>query len=217
MNEQNLYSYTQKGDHLTLYKGKKKVHTPNGNIVIASTEALAQRIASELEANADYTSCATALCYHYTYCDLIAQYDAATVADDLQNCCRDNIIDDPLLFFRTDVLQQADGDLDSIDEVALEQCSTAMLRSLSKLINTCTIHQLVAIIVIYCSFESLALSWHIINQLLSGNSAAIGSTDYESSKANLIADLKAYCSATEQSCPNNISDIIDAFAYYYTL
>lgn len=214
MNEQNLYSYTQKGDHLTLYKGKKKVHTPNGNIVIASTEALAQRIASELEANADYTSCATALCYHYTYCDLIAQYDAATIADDLQNCCRDNIIDDPLLFFRNASLRDEEGNLQEIDEETLEQCSTAMLRDMSKLINKSNINQLVALIVIYCSFDSFALSWHIISLIANkGQDTALNSAE----KDSFIADLKSYCSETELTCPDNIADIIDAFLYYYTL
>lgn len=190
MSENTLYTYSPKGDHLTLFKGKKKVHTPNGNVVIANTEQLAERIVAELSSDADYTSCASVLCYHYTYCDLIAQYDTATIADDLQTCCRENIAEDPLLYFRADEES--------------EDLETEALRKMSQLVNKCNINQLVSIIVIYCSFESLLLSYHIIDMLNQGTG-----------KEKLIADLRDYFKELEVPCPKNIDGIIDSFAYYY--
>lgn len=208
MAEQTLYSYAPKGDHLTLFKGKKKVHTPNGNVVIANTETLAQRIADELSADADYTSCATTLCYHYTYCDLIAQYDKATVADDLLTCLRENLIDDPLLFFRDERFMNCESseDLPEIEEDEAQEVVLPLLKSMSELVNKASIYQLVAIIVLYCSFESLALSWFIINAM----------NDAESKDA-FVADLRVYCEKTELPFPKNISEIMAAFEYYFQL
>lgn len=210
MNEQSQYSYIPKGDHLTIYKGKKKMHTPNGNVIIANSEAHAQRVIKELEAGADHTSCASVLCYHYTYCDLIAQFDAATIADDLQTCCRDNVIGDPLLFFRNDSatknLDKNDSSeiTEEMEEKIMKECSLELLKKMSSLINKCSINQLVAIIVVYCSFDSFALSWHIINM-------------QQNNKDSLITELKQYCEDNEMECPDNIADIIDVFAYYYNL
>lgn len=208
MTGQTLYSFAPKGDHLTLYKGKKKVHTPNGNVVIANTKALAQRIVDELTAGADYTSCATTLCYHYTYCDLIAQYDTPTVADDLQTCLRENLIEDPLLFFRDERFMTCESseNLPEIEEDEAQEVVLPMLKSMSELINGCSIYQLVAIIVLYCSFESLALSWYIIN-----------AQKDSASKDAFIADLRIYCEKTELPYPKNINEIMAAFEYYFQI
>ena len=91
------FSYQLKGDHLTIFKNKKKMHTPKGNIIYTYDEAFAKRIIKELEAEADYTSCASILCYHYTYCDLTAEYDQKTVAEDLLTCLENNVEYDPII------------------------------------------------------------------------------------------------------------------------
>ena len=80
---EGAYSFQQKGDHLTIFKNKKKMHTPKGNIIYTFDETLANRIIEQLEAEADYTSCSSLLCYHCTYCDLTAEYVQTTVDEEL--------------------------------------------------------------------------------------------------------------------------------------
>lgn len=190
-----IYSFTEKGDHLTVYKGKKKVHTPNGNVVIAHSEVMANAIVAELEAGKDHTSCDNMLCYHFTYCDLVAQYDRNTVANDFIVCVKDNIEADPLLMFRQ-------GDKDCGDVV------NSLTDAIVSHVGNCNMYQIVAMIVIYCSFDSLVLSWHIIDSLINTNAD-------EQRIVAFIDDLKDFCKQDDLECPENIGDIIQAFTNYY--
>jgi hypothetical protein len=39
--QEGAYSFQQKGDHLTIFKNKKKMHTPKGNIIYTYSEDFA--------------------------------------------------------------------------------------------------------------------------------------------------------------------------------
>lgn len=197
--EKITYSYIQKGDHLTIFKGKKKVHTPNGNVVIAYSEERAQDVIKALEKGEDHTSCASLLCYHFTFCDLVAQYEKANVASDLMVCLDENLEHDPLLMFK-----QGDADAATVVE--------ALKKEIKNAIPGLSMEQMVAMIVIYCSFESFALSWCIINDIIRrGNE-----DNYASLKNQVVADLHQFCQSQEElTCPEDIDEIIDAFVSYY--
>lgn len=207
MNDSQTFSYMPKGNHLTLFKGKKKVHTPNGNVVIAETPELADRLVQLLEQNADHTSCATLLCYHYTYCDLIAKYDVNGVRSDVKTCLQDNLVDDPLLLFHCSTMPASELKPDEVTEEQYTKEYETVLSEFSSHLEGCNMYQLVSVIVLYCSFDSLAFAWRIIQELLPDPSG----------KEQFITDLKAYCESQESECPEDISEIIDTFLYYYTM
>lgn len=195
-----IYSFAPKGDHLTIYKGKKKVHTPNGNIVTTKDEAVAQRLLEELEAETDYTSPASVLCYHFTLCDLVAQYSREDVMEDLKVCCRENMEDDPLLMFR-------EGDADP-DDIA-----TRLIVKMTNAAKEMTLEQLVAVIVMYCSFDTLAMTWHIITDILEKPEE-----EFEANVEAFIEDLREFCKEEEgMACPKNMREVINTFGYYFRL
>lgn len=195
-----IYSFAPKGDHLTIYKGKKKVHTPNGNIVTTKDEALAQRLVAELEEETDYTSPASVLCYHYTLCDLTAQYVREDVMEDLRVCCRENMEDDPLLTFR-------EGDTEP-DDIA-----TRLIVNMTNAAKGMTLEQLVAVIVMYCSFDTLAMTWHIITDIIEKPEE-----EFEANVESFVEDLRQFCKDEEgMACPKNMAEVIKTFDYYYRI
>lgn len=184
------YYYTPKGDHLTLFRGKKKLHTPKGNVVVSYSESLAQLIIQELEANADYTSCTSLLCYHYTYCDLIADYDTEAVRADLLSCIDANVEDDALLMFGHD-----DDDIEDVIKTTARLFKAHVLK--------CNIYQLSAIIVLFVACESILLPWLILQN--ADNTTAF------------ITQLKNWCKDEEISMPHDMQTIISKFTQYYTI
>lgn len=195
-----MYSYQPKGDHFTIFRDKKKIHTPKGNVITASTEAFAQRLVDELSADADYTSCASILCYHYTYLDLMAEYSQQQVAEDLLTCLDENVEYDPFIALDEEkaINKMTDEEADNLIKVFKQQFKAFIAKA--------TMQQLVGITVIYCTSESLALPYHILHSKKAGQSTE-----------NLIDDLKAYCKREEMELPDNMPDIIDALVEYCDL
>ena len=151
---EGAFSFQQKGDHLTIFKNKKKMHTPKGNIIYTFDEALANRIIEQLEAEADYTSCSSLLCYHYTYCDLTAEYDQKTVTEDLLTCLEHNVEYDPFIAFREE------KDIESMSDEEADKLVKTFKQQMMAFIGGCSMSQLVAITVLYCAFDSLALPYY---------------------------------------------------------
>lgn len=193
-----MYSYTPKGDHFTIFKGKKKLHTPNGNVVIAYDEDLAKKVIAALEAEEDYTSPSSLLCYHFTYCDLIAQYDSATIHQDLVTCCNDNLEDDPFFMF-------------GHEEEDYEEVYSQTRSELLSFIKKASISQMVAMIVLYCSFDSLVLATCITRALVGCDDQ---SDEFASKVDTLIKELRAYCKDEDFSLPKSMPDIIIAYLDY---
>ena len=198
--EGGCFSFQPKGDHLTIFKNKKKMHTPKGYIIYTYDEAFAKRIIKELEAEADYTSCSSILCYHYTYCDLTAEYDQKTVAEDLLTCLDHNVEYDPFIAFCEEkaIESMSDEEADKMVKTFKQQMMT--------FIGGCSMSQLVAITVLYCAFDSLALPYYIVKETM-GETAC--STD------DFVARLSTYCKREGIDLPADMPATISAFCEYW--
>lgn len=194
------YSYQPKGDHLTIFKNKKKMHTPKGNILYTYDEPLAKRIIEELEKEADYTSCTSILCYHYTYCDLTAEYNQDTVAVDLLTCLDNNVEYDPIIALNEE------KEIEAMSDEEVDKLVKTFKKDMKAFILGCSMPQLVAITVLYCAFDSLALPYHIVKSTMAegGNSAE-----------EFIAKLSAYCKREDIDMPKNMQETISAFSEYW--
>ena len=196
------FSYQPKGDHLTIFKNKKKMHTPKGNIIYTYDEAFAKRIIKELEAEADYTSCASILCYHYTYCDLTAEYDQKTVAGDLLTCLENNVEYDPII-----ALNEA-KEIEAMSDEEVDQLVKTFKQQMMAFIAGCSMPQLVAITVLYCAFDSLALPYYIVKDTMGKEACSI---------EDFVAKLSAYCKREGIDMPSNMQATITAFSEYWNI
>ena len=196
------FSYQLKGDHLTIFKNKKKMHTPKGNIIYTYDEAFAKRIIKELEAEADYTSCASILCYHYTYCDLTAEYDQKTVAEDLLTCLENNVEYDPII-----ALNEA-KEIEAMSDEEVDQLVKTFKQQMMAFIAGCSMPQLVAITVLYCAFDSLALPYYIVKDTMGKEACSID---------DFVAKLSAYCKREGIDMPANMQETIIAFSEYWNI
>lgn len=194
------YSYQPKGDHLTIFKNKKKMHTPKGNILYTYDEPLAKRIIEELEKEADYTSCTSILCYHYTYCDLTAEYNQDTVAVDLLTCLDNNVEYDPIIALNEE------KEIEAMSDEEVDKLVKTFKKDMKAFILGCSMPQLVAITVLYCAFDSLALPYHIVKSTM---------TEDGSSAEEFIAKLSAYCKREDIDMPKNMQETISAFSEYW--
>ena len=193
------YSYQPKGDHLTIFKNKKKMHTPKGNILYTYDEPLAKRIIEELEKEADYTSCTSILCYHYTYCDLTAEYNHDTVAVDLLTCLDNNVEYDPIIALNEE------KEIEAMSDEEVDKLVKTFKKDMKAFILGCSMPQLVAITVLYCAFDSLALPYHIVKRTIEGN---VSVDDF-------IAQLSSYCKREDIDMPKNMQTTIEAFSEYW--
>ena len=199
---EGVFFFQPKGDHLTIFKNKKKMHTPKGNIIYTYSEDFANRIIKELEAEADYTSCASILCYHYTYCDLTAEYDQKTVAEDLLTCLDNNVEYDPIIALNEtkEIEAMSDEDVDKLVKTFKQQ--------MTALIGGCSMPQLVAITVLYCAFDSLALPYYIVKDTMGKEACPI---------EDFVEKLSAYCKREDIDMPANMQETITAFSEYWSI
>ena len=196
------FSFQPKGDHLTIFKNKKKMHTPKGNIIYTYSEDFANRIIKELEAEADYTSCASILCYHYTYCDLTAEYDQKTVAEDLLTCLDNNVEYDPIIALNENKA------IESMSDEEVNQLVKTFKQQMMAFIGGCSMPQLVAITVLYCAFDSLALPYYIVKDTMGKEACSI---------KDFVEKLSIYCKREDIDMPANMQETIAAFCEYWTV
>ena len=156
----------------------------------------------ELEAEADYTSCSSILCYHYTYCDLTAEYDQKTVAEDLLTCLDHNVEYDPFIAFREE------KDIESMSDEEADKLVKTFKQQMMAFIGGCSMSQLVAITVLYCAFDSLALPYYIVKETM-GETAC--STD------DFVTRLSAYCKREGIDLPADMPATISAFCEYWNI
>ena len=202
MGSGGAFSYQPKGDHLTIFKNKKKMHTPKGNIIYTYDEAFAKRIIKELEAEADYTSCASILCYHYTYCDLTAEYDQKTVAEDLLTCLENNVEYDPII-----ALNEA-KEIEAMSDEEVDQLVKTFKQQMMAFIAGCSMPQRVAITVLYCAFDSLALPYYLVKDTMGKEACSID---------DFVGKLSAYCKREGIDMPSNMQATITAFSEYWNI
>lgn len=193
------YTFQPKGDHLTIFKNKKKMHTPKGNILYTYDESFANRIIEELEKEADYTSCTSILCYHYTYCDLTAEYNQDTVAVDLLTCLDNNVEYDPVIALNEE------KEIEAMSDEEVDKLVKSFKKDMKTFILGCSMPQLVAITVLYCAFDSLALPYHIVKRTIEGNCSV----------DDFIAQLSTYCKREGIDMPIDMQATVEAFSEYW--
>ncbi len=205
------YIYKQEGDKFVLYEDGAPLTNPDNVVIATSDEDLAKELVAELKAEKGYTSPASLLTYHYTYCNL-ERNDFAEFVD--QFCHHTNyerlIWDEYLMFHQDSPVKQAIASYVETDY--------------PELFKSYNLYQLTAILVVWCAYESLMLSYYIIadicNPLMEDESA-----DYESLKESFMEDLENFEreQGYDQDYENypqhlqNISGMIDAFIYYFNL
>ncbi len=205
------YTYKSENGKYVLYEDNKPLRNPDDVVIATSNEDLAKVLVEELKADKGYTSPAALLTYHYTYCNL-EQQDFAEFAEQFsQDVNYERLIwDEYLMFHQGSPVKQAIASYVETDY--------------QELLRSYNLYQLTAILVVWCAYESLMLSYYIIadicNPLMEDESA-----DYESLKESFMEDLENFEreQGYDQDYENypqhlqNISGMIDAFVYYFNL
>ena len=75
------YTYKLENGEYVFYKDNKVLKTPNDVVVKTTKEELAKTLLTNLEHKMGYSAPFSLLTYHYTYCNLEAQYDLNFIAD----------------------------------------------------------------------------------------------------------------------------------------
>ena len=95
------YTYKLEDGEYVFYKDGKVLETPNDVVIKTTNERLAKLLLTNLEHKMDYTAPFSFLTYHYTYCNLEAQFDLNFIADDFSNCVDyESLMNDDYLMFR---------------------------------------------------------------------------------------------------------------------
>ena len=206
------YIYKQEGDKFVLYADGAPLTNPDNVVITTSNEKLAKDLVAELKAGRSYTSPASLLDYHYTYCNLEQQDFAEFVEQFCHLADYERLIwDDYLMFHQESAVKQ------SIASYLAEFELPEQLRSYN-------LYQLTAILIVWHSYGSLMLAYYIITNICIP--LAKKDADYESLKADFLEGLKDYeCEVfeynhTSKSYKRRMKDtasIIDAFVYYFNL
>lgn len=205
------YIYKQEGDKFVLYEDGAPLTNPDNVVIATSDEDLAKELVAELKAEKGYTSPASLLTYHYTYCNL-EQNDFSEFVE--QFC---HIADYERLIWDEYLMLHQDSPVKQVIASYVETDYQELLRSYN-------LYQLTAILVVFTAYHSLMLSYYIIadicNPLMEDESA-----DYKSLKESFMEDLEDFEreQGYDQDYENypqhlqNISGMIDAFVYYFNL
>lgn len=206
------YTYKLEGNEYVIYDGDKKLCNPDNEIISTENEDLAKKLIEALEHGEDYTSPGSLLCYHYTYCNLRQHSIEEFVKEFTSYMTYDALLWDDFLMFQQDApVKQAIAGVYS-------GRYPEKIKSFNK-------YQFVAILVIHTSYHSWVLSYRIIADILE----KLEGNNYEEIKETFMEDLDDYERIEMQDHDiefdeekyaryrAELSDAIDAFAYYFTL
>ena len=205
------YIYKQEGDKFVLCEDGAPLTNPDNVVIATSDEDLAKELVAELKAEKGYTSPASLLTYHYTYCNLEQRDFAEFVKEFSQEVNYERLIWDEYLMFRQ-------------DSPVRQAIASYVETDYPELFKSFNLYQLTAIMVVFFAYHSLMLSYYIIADIcipLSEDKDA----DYESLKESFMEDLEDFEreQGYDQDYENypqhvkNISAMIDAFVYYFKL
>lgn len=188
-----------------LYNNDRQLLTPKGNPVCCDNDSLARRAVKELSrSQPSYTQPSSILCYLYTLCDLSVEFTEQQIADDLCDYLKENVANDSFLF-----LHEEEPDTAAIAERFADQ------------IRHYTMDQLVAVMVILCSFETILLAHHIINDVV--NPLSEGKADIDALKKKFLSNVRRYFVDGDVD-PADISQnitlldkTIDAFVFFFNM
>jgi len=164
-----------------------------------------------LEHKMGYSAPFSLLTYHYTYCNLEAQYDLNFIADDFSNCVDYEALmnDDYLMFRQPSPVRQA--------------IAQFFAKELPENFHNYNLYQLTAILVIHSAFNSWMLSQYIIADMpLYDDEDA----DLEALEEEFLDDLEEFeceefgCDPEDEAYIRHCEDIkntITSFLYYFTL
>jgi hypothetical protein len=205
------YSYKQEEGKFVLHENDKPLTNPDDVVIATTNEELAKVLISELKADKGYTSPASLLTYHYTYCNL-EQRDFNELVDQFCQSANYDVLmgDEYLMFHQDSPIRQAIASYVETDY--------------PELFKSFNLYQLTAIMVVFFAYHSLMLSYYIIADIcipLSEDKDA----DYESLKEGFMEDLEEFerGEGIDETYRNysqhvkNISAMIDAFVYYFAL
>jgi hypothetical protein len=207
------YTYQQENDEYVFYKDGKPLKTPHKVAVKTTNEGLAKLLLTNLEHNIGYSAPFSFLTYHYTYCNLKAQYTQEFLADDFSNCVKaEMLMEDEYLMFR--------------QPSPVKQPIAAFFETeLAKNFHQYNFYQLSAVLVIYTAFNSWMLSQYIIADIIE-KLYDDEDADLKALKEEFLDDLEEYeceefgCGPEDDEYIRHrkaISQTIDAFVYYFTL
>lgn len=203
------YTFKKENGKFFLFDREKPLLTPKGNPVFTLNDSLARKIVKELSrSKGAYTSPASVLCYHYTYCDLCVQYSREDIVNDLKTYVTDNLDTDDYL-----MLRQGDAEAGII--------AASFKEVLPMEFKVYNMYQLMAVMVVLCSFDSVVLSHRFVEDIVRKLDAE--QTNLPALKKSLIADLREYY-ADEDVDQNELNDYlsmidktIEAFVCYFNV
>lgn len=208
------FSYKLKGSEYVLLKDNQPLKTPHGVVVTANSEELAKRLVEALKKRKGYTSPKSILTYHYTYCNLMAQYDTEFVANDFSNCVSADMLmnDDYLLFHQPSPIRPA--------------YASFFEKELPERFHIYNMNQLAAVLVIQTAYGSWMLSHYMIIDICEKLFEEDETYDLETLKQEFLDDLEEYECEELGGDPDDkeyikhlkdIGDVIDMFVYYFCL
>lgn len=166
-----MYSIGTKGERVYVLKNGKRMHTPKGNLVYSDSEAFSEKLAMALNSGEDYSQNSSLLCYHFSYCDLVTEFTSEDVVQDISQYCSDTILEDEYLMFR--------------QEGEREKVAKKVAGNINAQLSGLNMRQLVAILVIINSTNSLVLAHRIISDLIEKGCS-------KEQKELFLKDLMAY-------------------------
>jgi hypothetical protein len=207
------YTYRLENGEYVFYKDNKVLKTPNDVVVKTTKEELAKYLLTNLEQKMGYTAPFSFLTYHYTYCNLEAQYDLNFIADDFTNCVDYEALmnDDYLMFRQPSPVKQA--------------IAQFFAKELPENFHNYNLYQLTAILVIHSAFNSWMLSQYIIADIIEPLYED-EEADIDALEEEFLDDLEDFeceefdCDPEDEAYIRHLEDIkntITAFRYYFTL
>ncbi len=204
------YTYKSEDGKYILYEDNKPLRNPDDVVIATSDEDLAKVLVEELAADKGFTSPASLLTYHYTYCNLERENFAELVDQFCQSANYDVLMDDEYLMFHQ-------------DSPVRQAIASYMETDYPELFRSFDLYQLTAILVVFSAYQTLMLSYYIYADICIPLSK--GDDDYESLKESFMEDLEEFergegFDEEYRDYPQhvkNISAMIDAFVYYFNL
>ena len=165
-----IYTYgrTEGGSRLLL--NGKPLLTPKATPIVMSNNTLAEKLMKELMCGQKHTDDTSIICYHYTYCDTKAQYTQRQVAEDLCASFAGCLDNDPYRTFSV-------NGKDAMPEASLQQSMKGM-----------NYYQLIAMMVVLCSRETIMLPYAIMSWFVMQNA----DKPYKTLKSEFLAALEEY-------------------------
>ena len=130
------------------------------------------------------------------------EYDQKTVAEDLLTCLENNVEYDPII-----ALNEA-KEIEAMSDEEVDQLVKTFKQQMMAFIAGCSMSQLVAITVLYCAFDSLALPYYIVKDTMGKEACSID---------DIVAKLSAYCKREGIDMPSNMLATITAFSEYWNI